>query len=93
MDKKYLWKFCWDTRREGSVEGLFVATEQEMSGLIGKDVYFGEILGKHSEVCGTMEWEDVEKINLNDETIEKVSSVLGNTWSGYNPFEYLPDDE
>ena len=32
----------------GSVEGLFVADEEEIQRNMGMQVYFGEILGKHS---------------------------------------------
>ena len=86
---KYLWRFCWDCGRMGEVEGLFVATENEIQDAIGKNVYFGEILGKHSEVYGTLEENDLEKINLDSESTEKVAQFLGNTWSGYNPLEYI----
>ena len=55
MSKDCLWKFHWDCGRAGDVEGLFIATEEEVENLIGSEVYFGEILGKHSEVYGTVE--------------------------------------
>jgi DNA-directed RNA polymerase subunit RPC12/RpoP len=85
---KYLWRFHWDCGRNGDVEGLFVATEEEVEDLIGRTVWFGEILGKHSEVYGTIEEGDVEKIDLDPETVQKVTVILGETWSGYNPMEY-----
>lgn len=88
---KFLWKFNWDCGRQGEVEGLFVATEEEVNGIIGKEVYFGEILGKHSEVYGTIEDGEISKINLDCETVEKVTALLGKTWSGYNPIEYIED--
>ena len=88
MDK-YLWKFYWNCRREGEVEGLFVATEDEVNNSIGKEVRFGEILGKHSEVGGTIEEGEITKLDLDFETVEKVTKLLGNTWAGYNPLEYI----
>lgn len=93
MAEKYAWKFHWDCGRSGEVESIFVATEQEVQDLIGQHVYFGEILGKHSEVYGNVEENDVIKLDLDTETVQKVTTVLGDTWSGYNPFEYLEEDE
>ncbi|ADQ53308.1 hypothetical protein 65p300 [Aeromonas phage 65] len=48
-----LYRFYWDAGRGGSVEGLFVEDSEVVEKYIGSDVYFGEILGKHSEVEGT----------------------------------------
>lgn len=86
---RYLWKFEWDCGRQGSVEGLFAATEAEVNAIVGKEVYFGEILGKHSEVYGKIEKGEITKLDLDSEAVEKVSKLLGDTWSGYNPFEYI----
>lgn len=88
MSDKYLWKFEWDCGRQGDLEGLFVATEQEVKDLIGRKAYFGEVLGKHSEVEGTIEEGDIKKVDLDSETVEKVTAILGDTWSGFNPLEY-----
>ena len=93
MENKYLWRFYWDCGRMGDVEGLFVATEEELANKIDKEVYFGEILGKHSEVYGTLEWGDLEKIDLDSITVDKVAKILGTTWGGYNPLIYVDDDE
>jgi hypothetical protein len=92
MSKKYLWKFYWDCGRNGDLEGLFVATEQEIQILIGKHANFGEVLGKHSEIYGTIEEDDIEKIDLDSKAIEKVILILGETWSGYNPLDYVRYD-
>lgn len=89
---KYLWKFKWDCGRVGDIEGLFVATEGEIKDALDKDVYFGEVLGKHSEVYGFLGEDDVTKIDIDTDTMEKVTSVLGKTWSGYNPLEYIQYD-
>jgi hypothetical protein len=89
MEERFLWRFYWDCGRQGSVEGLFVATESEVKEAIGRDVYFGEILGKYSEVSGTIEDGEIKKIDLDTETVERVTKLLGDTWSGYNPLEYI----
>jgi hypothetical protein len=89
MEEKFLWKFFWDCGRQGEVEGIFVATESEVKEVIGMDVYFGEILGKHSEVTGTIEEKEITKIDLDSETVTKVTNILGGTWFGYNPLNYV----
>ena len=81
--KECLWSFYWDCGRQGDVEGLFKATREEVENAIGKEVYFGEILGKHSEVCGTLEEGEIKLVS--DNPIE----VMNATESGYNPLEYL----
>ena len=83
--KECLWSFYWDCGRQGEVEGLFKATKEEVENAIGKEVYFGEILGKHSEVYGTLEEGEIELVS--DNPIE----VMNATESGYNPLEYLEE--
>ena len=92
-EERFLWRFNWDCGRQGELEGLFVATEQEVKELTGKEVYFGEVLGKHSEIYGEIEEGDFEKIDLDAETVAKVEKILSDTWSGFNPLEYLQKDE
>ncbi|ATO50997.1 hypothetical protein P4V86_15460 [Brevibacillus laterosporus] len=91
--ERFLWRFYWDWGRSGELEGLFVATENEIQGLAGKSAYFGEVLGKHSEVYGTLEQGDFAKINLDSETVEKVVEVLGVSWSGFDPRHYLGEED
>lgn len=88
MDK-YLWSFYWDCGRSGDLDGLFVATEEEINNAIGNRVWFGEALGKHSEVYGDLEEGDIKKINISPEAVEEVSKHLGTTWSGWNPLNYV----
>lgn len=78
-----VWKFYWDCGRSGDVEGFFRATKEEIEDAIGMNVYFGEILGKHSEVYGDLEECDVKLISDDP--------VIVNTYntSGYNPLEYI----
>lgn len=85
--RECLWSFYWDCGRQGDVEGLFKATREEVKNAIGKDVYFGEILGKHSDVYGVLEDCDLELVS--DNPIEVINAVE----SGYNPLEYLSNEE
>lgn len=78
-----LWEFYWDCGRMGNVKGVLKATQEEVDDAIGKEVYFGEILDKHSEVYGTLGKGDLKLIS--DNPVE----VANARESGYNPLEYL----
>ncbi len=87
-----LWKFYWDCGRMGSLEGLFVESQQRIDAIIGQEIYFGEVLGKHSDISGTISAEDFEAIDIGEEAIDKIVAVTGATVSGYNPFEYWDEE-
>lgn len=89
---KKLYSFNWDCGRMGWLAGLFVAEESDVEGAIGKEVYFGEVLGKHSEIYGTLEEKDLAVVSEDQEKIEWLVSLLGNTAYGHNPLEYLTDE-
>lgn len=88
-----LYKFYWDCGRMGDVDGLFVASSDEVAEAIGREVYFGEILGKHSEIYGTLEEKDITLVSDDLEKVQWLLSVSGGwpTISGYNPLEYLEE--
>ncbi len=86
---KKLYQFYWDCGRAGSVEGLFIAEEDFVNKHIGNSVYFGEILGKHSEVEGTMDEDDLKIIDIPNNVVELLEEKLGKTISGYNPLESM----
>lgn len=88
---KTLYKFYWDAGRHGCVEGLFIEDSESMEQFYGRHVYFGEILGKHSEVEGTLDREHITVVSEDEEKIEWLESVLGRSVSGYNPVEYMQE--
>lgn len=88
---RFLVRFAWDCGRMGNVEGLFVTTQEELDVAYGKEVYFGEILGKHSEVHGTLTIEDITVVSEDQDFIEKLVALLGTSLSGYNPLSYIED--
>lgn len=91
--QNYLWKFHWDCGRAGEIEGLFIATEQEVESIVGQGVYFGEVLGKHSEVRRTIDPGEITKVEVNSATVDELFKVCGSTVCGYNPLEYLEEEE
>lgn len=84
---KKLYRFFWDCGRQGEVNGIFVAEEENIKESLGKEVYFGEILGKHSEICGELSEEDFEVLTDDQEFIKKFQEF--GCASGYNPLSYL----
>lgn len=89
-----LYQFYWDVGRMGDVEGLFVADETVVQRAIGQEIYFGEILGKHSEVHGTLDAGDLTVKSDDQDFIDKLVEIIGSTEiSGYNPLQYLPEEE
>ena len=88
-----LYRFCWPQRRGGDVEGLFVEDSDVVENAIGSDVYFGEICGKHSDVYGTLDEEDLTVVSEDQEKINWLVDILGRSVSGYNPFDYIEDQD
>jgi len=88
-----LWKFHWDCGRSGEIEGLFIATEEDVKTTIGCEVDFGECLGKHSEVYGTIDDGEITEVEVSQGTLDELYKVFGSTVSGYNPMHYLREDE
>ena len=90
---KKLWSFYWDCGRQGYVEGIFIATEAEVNKAIGCEANFGEILGKHSEIYGTIEEGEIKELKVSQSTVFELLSVIGRNISGYNPLDYIEPRE
>lgn len=91
---KKLYIFTQDYGRMGSLEGLFIAKESEIEKLIGKEIYYGEVLGKHSEIFGILQWEHLKVTSEDQDFINKLANNMGgNTISGFNPLDYYEPEE
>jgi len=91
-----LYSFDWDCGRMGDLEGIFVAEESDVNNVLGKEIYFGEVLGKHSEISGEIVDGDIKVIDEDQQFITKLLNVFGleedgGTLSGHNPLDYLED--
>ncbi|MEO6176969.1 MAG: hypothetical protein ABIP27_17580 [Flavobacterium circumlabens] len=86
--KKGIYKLSVDCGRSGDLEGVFIATDVQVKALIDSkiEVYFGEILGKHSEVYGAIEKKEVKLLTQDINAIEVVEKY--NLSNGVNPFDY-----
>lgn len=88
---KGVYKLNIDCGRMGSLEGVFIATKEQIDFAIGRHHYFGEVLGKHSDIYGELESDEVEFITDDSNVIEIMERH--NLCSGFNPLHYLGEDE
>ena len=72
----------------GEVNGVFVADDAQIADAIGEEVYFGEILGKHSDIAGTLNQDDLEIIT-DDQVFVQKCEEYGLDGTGYNPLDYI----
>ncbi len=89
-----IYKMHWDAGRMGSLHSIFVAEDTAMQGLIGQELYFGECLGKHSEVYGTLEESEITLVTQDPSFVKQFVELDCST--GKNPFQYVrvyEDDE
>lgn len=91
---KGLYEFYWDCGRQGYLGGLFIEDVEVVRNLVGSKLYFGEVLGKHSEIYGTWDENDVKLISDDQGKIEWLQGLMkGKTISGFNPVEYVEDSD
>jgi len=91
-----LYKLDFDCGRAGSLQGLFIADKEDVKILVEKEleVYFGEVLGKHSEVYGPVSSGEVEFVSDNPEVLKVIRDYK--LEHGYNPFDEIctnPDED
>ena len=86
--KKAIFKLYVECGRMGTLEGVFISTKEKVDKLIESkiEVYFGEVLGKHSEIYGSIEKDDIIFISDNKEAVDIIEKY--NLCSGYDPFAY-----
>lgn len=86
-------KFHWDCGRMGDVRGMFVTTKAQLEAGYDREVYFGEILGKHSEVYGKLERGDIEIVTEDQAFLQQLVKHVGTELGGYNPLSYFREDK
>lgn len=85
-----VYKMHIDCGQMGDVSAVFVASDEDMKNLMGKEVYFGEILGKHSNIVGIMEESDFTRIT--DDPLVVNLFLEHDLSTGHNPFSYLEEE-
>lgn len=88
MKNKAIYKFNFDCGRQGTLTGTFIEDKSYVEYLIkeGIVVYFGEVLGKHSEVYGKIDEGEIIFVSDDPQNIKVMEDLK--LESGYNPFEY-----
>ena len=87
---KKLYSYNLDCGRMGSIDSLFVAEEIEVKNALGREVYFGEVLGKHSEIFDKLTEDSLTVLSDDQEKIDWLISVVGGySISGLNPLDYI----
>jgi hypothetical protein len=72
----------------GDLEGLFVCTQEDYDKALGKEAYFDEPLGKHSEYCITLGPDNVAILNVPESAVKVLVEAIGhNDISGFNVVE------
>ena len=56
-------------------------------------MYFGEILGKHSEIYGKLEKYEIAEISEDQKLIQKLEKIFNDQEAlcGYNPLDYIQE--
>lgn len=88
---KAIYKYNENFGRMGYLSGVFIEDSDKTKEMLGSNVYFGEILGKHSEIVGTMSNKTLTFVTADPTIIQLFEEFeLSN---GTNPFDYLDSEE
>lgn len=65
-----------------------------MAKLVGQTIYFGDVLGKHSDIAVDIE-ESMFTVKTDDQAfLDKFVEIMGEgTISGLNPYDYVDEDD
>ena len=84
-----LYSYYQDCGRMGDLTSLFIADDSKVAEIIGKSIYFGEVLGKHSEIVCDIEEGDFTVKSDDQDFIKKFIEIMGADFStGHNPLDY-----
>lgn len=89
-----LYRYQQDYGRMGSLDGVFIADEDDLKWFMGAEVWADDILGKHSEVQVCFNANTVRALDISDQSVSELHKVLGKNISGTTPydFDYMIDE-
>lgn len=87
--RRGIYRYSESFGRMGDLKGVFTATAAEVASAMGRQVHFGEVLGKHSDVRTTLGPEDITLVSDAPEAVAVVDSL--GLATGTNPLEYLAE--
>lgn len=76
----------------GNVRGLFTATPEQLAAKIGKHLYFGEILGKHSDIYGDLAADEVTESSSDPAVVAWFDAEFPFGF-GHHPFSVEDEDD
>lgn len=79
------------TNYRTTIQSRFLATETDIENhrmLIGEELHFGEYEGKHSEVEGSFDEEDMTIQSLSEDAVQAILNNVGKHVSGVDLFDY-----
>lgn len=90
---KALFKMTCDCGSDGELESLFIAEKEYVDYLVKNKVVicFGEVLGKHSEVCAYLDESEVKLITDEQEVLDMVDKY--GLEIGYDPLYQMLSQE
>lgn len=89
-----LYQFHWNCGRMGSLDGLFAANPEDVAEAIGHELYFGEVLGKHSEIYGTLLAEEITELAIPEDIVKILVDAIGRqSISGFNPVDQYQEQK
>ncbi len=88
---KHIYRFSLDCGRMGEIESIFISTPDAIEELAGKEIYFGEVLGKHSEIYFDAHPSQFSVVTSDEDAIEIFEKHGLN--NGLNPFAYVGGEE
>jgi hypothetical protein len=91
-DNKKLFRFHTYCGRMGKLEGQFVLNEEEqaeLEKLYGKEIHFGEVLGKHSDISITLKRSEITVVTDDQAFLGMAAKLRISLDSGFNPLDYV----
>ena len=95
MSKKSIYSFFVEWGRMGELEGVFLEEPKVVAHMLmeGPSLYFGEVLGKHSEVVVDLESSHISLLSDDQNAVNVLADIFGDTISGFNPVKYWEDQK
>lgn len=93
MSKK-IYKYVLGMHHSSDIEGIFIMSDEQLKSIKemkGREVYYGEIAGKHSEVRCELNYKDVEIVSSDEKEIQFFERLFPNG-VGFNFLNYWFDE-
>lgn len=78
--------------RMGTLQSVFVASDKDIKALMGRRVYLGEVLGKHSEVTATADDKTIRMLSDDKAVVSFFVEHLGGC-AGTDLLGHMRDQE